>query len=111
MARLKNTCRNEQDIELLSYTFLMNYFVDDLSYNKFATQSHTFANNSGYDANNAVDRNTATCMRTKPIGFISPDKTVWWKVDLGRVYSIYSINLQFKNSSFYGMLSGKNNNK
>lgn len=23
-------------------------------------------------------------------------KTVWWKVDLGGVYSIYSINIMFK---------------
>lgn len=86
----------------------MKYFVDDLSYNKFATQSHTFGNKSGYDANNAVDRNTATCMRAKPIGFLSPYKTVLWKVDLGGVYSIYSINLQFKNTSS-GMLSEKKN--
>lgn len=35
-------------------------------------------------------------MRTKEIGSNSPDKTVWWKVDLGQNYSIYSINILFK---------------
>lgn len=50
----------------------------------------------GYDARYAVDGNTATCMRTKDIGVNSPEKTVWWKVDLGGVYNIYSINILFK---------------
>uniref|UniRef100_A0A8W8P1M3 Uncharacterized protein n=1 Tax=Magallana gigas TaxID=29159 RepID=A0A8W8P1M3_MAGGI len=36
-------------------------------------------------------------MRTLEIGSNSPYKTVWWKVDLGGVYSIYSINVLFKN--------------
>lgn len=36
-----------------------------------------------YVASNAVDRNTATCMRTNGIGRTSNDKTMWWKVDLG----------------------------
>lgn len=30
-------------------------------------------------------------------------RTVWWKVDLGRVYSIYNINIQFKNYDGYGL--------
>lgn len=34
---------------------------------------------------------------TLKIGSNSPYKTVWWKVDLGGVYSIYSINVLFKN--------------
>lgn len=56
-----------------------------------------------YDANNAVDRNTTTCMRTAGIGIFLSDRTVWWKVDLGGVYSIYSINILFKNYDGYGM--------
>lgn len=56
-----------------------------------------------YDANNAVDRNTTTCTRTAEIGIYNPHNTVWWKVDLGRVYSIYSINILFKNYDGYGM--------
>ena len=58
---------------------------------------------TGYGAENAVDGNTATCMRTKDIGPNSPDKTVWWKVDLGGVYNIYSVNLLFKNYDGYGI--------
>lgn len=50
-----------------------------------------------YDASDAVDGHTETFMRTEPIGLTSfPYKTVWYKVDLGKVYSIYSINTQFK---------------
>lgn len=38
-------------------------------------------------------------MRTMIIGIGHgvPDRTVWWKVDLGRVYNIYSIIIMFKN--------------
>ena len=75
---------------------------DDLSYNKDASQSHT-ATGTAHGAQNAVDRNTTTCMRTKPIGSTSPDKTVWWKVDLGGVYNIYSVNILFKNYDGYGI--------
>ncbi|XP_078330765.1 uncharacterized protein LOC111112385 [Crassostrea virginica] len=73
---------------------------DDLSYNKDASQSHT-APGTVYGAENAVDRNTVTCMRTRSIGPNSPDKTVWWKVDLGGVYNIYSVNILFKNYDGY----------
>nr|XP_022307525.1 uncharacterized protein LOC111113523 [Crassostrea virginica] len=73
---------------------------NDLSYNKNASQSHTFSG-SGYGAGNVVDGNTATCMRTKEIGINSPDKTVWWRVDLGGVYNIYSVNILFKNYMGY----------
>lgn len=34
-------------------------------------------------------------------------KTVWWKVDLGRVYNIYSISIYFKNYDGYGMFNVK----
>lgn len=37
-------------------------------------------------------------MRTYPIGQNSPDKRTWWKVDLGGLYSIHSINIQFKST-------------
>lgn len=39
---------------------------------------------------------------TQPIGHTSPDKTVWWRVDLGRVYNIYSINVFFRSRDGYG---------
>eukprot|EP00105_Crassostrea_gigas_P046747 XP_019930895.1 PREDICTED: multiple epidermal growth factor-like domains protein 6 isoform X1 [Crassostrea gigas] len=75
--------------------FLLADAFDDLSYNKLATQSHTHIG-TDYAAGNAVDRISTTCMRTKAIGRNSPDKTVWWRVDLGRMYGIYSINVFFR---------------
>lgn len=57
-----------------------------------------------FDANNAVDGNLATCIRTHPIGTHAPDRTMWWKVDLGRAYNIYSINIMFKNYDGYGRI-------
>ena len=81
------------------------YFKDDLSHNKDASQSHTYPGASWitYGAELAVDGNTATCMRTEAIGSNSPYKTMWWKVDLGGVYNIYSVNILFKNYDGFGM--------
>lgn len=76
--------------------------LDDISYNKIATQSDTY-NGMDYVASNAVDGNTATCMRTDPIGVTNPGKATWWKVDLGGVSSIYSVNIQFKSYDQYGV--------
>ena len=42
-------------------------------------------------------------MRTESIGQNNPYKTVWWKVDLGGVYNIYSVNILFKNYDGYGI--------
>lgn len=42
-------------------------------------------------------------MRTGEIGRNAPQKTVWWKVDLGRVHNIYSINIAFKSYDSFGM--------
>ena len=90
----------------LSY-FIVCIYADDLSNDKVATQSTTYPHGSNvpytYAAGNVVDRNKTTCMRTLPVGQNSPDKTVWWKVDLGGVYSIYSVNILFKNYPGYGM--------
>lgn len=77
-------------------------FSDDLSYKKVATQSTTYAG-LNLKASSAVDRNLATCMKPIDIGINSNDKMVWWKVDLGGVYSIYSINILFKNYDGHGM--------
>lgn len=79
--------------------------ADDLSFQAVASQSPIFSSEryNLYEANNALDRNTATCMRTNDIGINSSHKTVWWKLDLGGVYSIYSINILFKNYPGYGM--------
>nr|XP_022311625.1 receptor-type tyrosine-protein phosphatase epsilon-like isoform X1 [Crassostrea virginica] len=80
---------------------------DDLSQNKIATQSTTAAGPPNapntFVASNAVDRNITTCMRAKGIGLTSEHKFEWWKVDLGGVYNIYSINIIFKNYQGYEM--------
>ncbi|XP_078327534.1 receptor-type tyrosine-protein phosphatase alpha-like isoform X2 [Crassostrea virginica] len=78
---------------------------ENLSYQKMATQSTTVIpppnDPDKYLAGNAVDRNFSTCMRTEAIGGNSPYKTVWWKMDLGGVYNIYSVNILFKNYDGY----------
>lgn len=63
--------------------------IDDLSYKKVATQSHTFIGTC-YSVGNP-----ATCMSTKDIGGNSEYKTAWWKVDLGQVCHIYSISILY----------------
>lgn len=35
-------------------------------------------------------------MRTNNVGPNSPDKTVWWKVDLGEMFGIYSVTILFR---------------
>lgn len=75
---------------------------EDISYKKVATQSHA-STSVNSEAMNAVDGNIATCMRTGDIGPTSDYKTVWWKVYLGGVYNIYSINIQFKNYDSHGL--------
>ena len=78
-----------------------------MSKDKVAIQSTTYPpppNDADKNiAGNAVDRDKTTCMRTEPIGPTSQDQTVWWKVDLGGVYSIYNVNILFKNYYGYGM--------
>lgn len=72
--------------------------------NKDAKQSTTYPwSYNSYLPNNAVDKNITTCIRTDGMGGLSPDQTVWWKVDLGGVYNIYSVNILFKNYDGYGM--------
>lgn len=67
---------------------------------KIATQSSTMSF-VGSGAYNAIDRNISTCSRTNDIGETSQNKIVWWKVYLGGAYSIYSINILFKNYDVY----------
>lgn len=86
---------------------IMNAYLsaDDLSFKANASQSPMalLDLHNTYDARYAVDRNTATCMRTDDIGTNSVHKTMWWKVDLGEVYSIYSITILFKTYENKGM--------
>ena len=78
------------------------FVTDDLSFQKNATQSTEAWYYDLYKAGNAVDRNVSTCMRTEPIGTSSVDKKVWWKVDLGGVHNIYSVNILFRSYDGYG---------
>ena len=79
-------------------------YTDDLSKYKVSTQSTTaLGSTDRFVASNAVDRDITTCMRTNPIGINNPERTVWWKVDLGEVYNIYSVNILFKNYDGYGI--------
>lgn len=83
---------------IISILFGLRYLFayDDLSYNKIATQSPIFRRISEYEANNALDRNITTCMRTQAIGLSSTDNNMWWKVDLGGLYNVYRITIMFK---------------
>lgn len=81
--------------------------ADDLSFQATASQYPTIHSSSyySYEATNAVDRNTTTCMRTNAIGIGSSasSKHTWWKVDLGAIYNIYSIDILFKDYRQLGM--------
>ncbi|XP_062602581.1 multiple epidermal growth factor-like domains protein 9 [Saccostrea cucullata] len=78
-------------------------FEVDLSTNKQTDQSLTRpcyvpACKNFYISSNAVDRDERTCTGSKVIGGDSTgDKAVWWRVDLGDIYSVYSISIIFKN--------------
>uniref|UniRef100_A0A8W8NYI5 EGF-like domain-containing protein n=1 Tax=Magallana gigas TaxID=29159 RepID=A0A8W8NYI5_MAGGI len=76
------------------------YAYEDISYNKSTNQSHSHTDEY-YDASHAVDRNTLTCTRTYNIGLNSSHKTVWVTVDIGGIFNIHSINIQFKNYEGY----------
>lgn len=78
------------------WKILLFPFLNDLSYNKIATQSPIYRRISEYEANNALDRNITTCMRTQAIGLSSTDNNMWWKVDLGGLYNVYRITIMFK---------------
>lgn len=43
-------------------------------------------------------------MRTNNVGPNAPDKTVWWKVDLGEMFGINSVTILFRNYDNLGML-------
>ncbi|XP_061185209.1 uncharacterized protein LOC133193268, partial [Saccostrea echinata] len=53
-------------------------------------------------SSNAVDRDESTCAGSSVIGgSYAVEKSVWWKVDMGDIYSIYSINILFKDVTGY----------
>lgn len=58
-------------------------------------------------ASEAVDRDTQTCARLEEIGTNTPDSNTWWYVDLGGIYNVYDIRIQFKD---YGEMYSKYSN-
>lgn len=79
-------------------------FKDDLSYHKNATQSHTHRQDLVlFGAYRALDRDEKTCTRADDIGPNSSKKNVLWRVDLGGVFNIYSINILFRNYDGFGI--------
>lgn len=46
-----------------------------------------------FEVSNVIDGNIVMCMWIDIIGDNVLYKIVWWKVDFGGVYSIYSINV------------------
>lgn len=96
---------------LVTFFFLLLY-SDDLSVGKIAIQSHTYPSLSSlYSANNAVDRNTDTCTKTRAIGYGPQFHVVFWVVDLERVHNIYSIDILFKNDHGDGMYTYNQKNR
>ncbi|XP_061185156.1 uncharacterized protein LOC133193204 [Saccostrea echinata] len=69
---------------------------NELSRDKTTTQSSFHLCVSPCGPDKAVDGDRKTCMKTYDIGPTSPEKTVWWLVDLGANHSIYSISIYFK---------------
>lgn len=83
---------------------LIGSLTDDLSASKFANQYRTFSACQSCVANKAVDRDIQTCAMMKDIGTTSNDRSTWWYVDLGGIYNLYNIRIQFKD---YGEMYSK----
>lgn len=87
-------------VSIIIYAKLNTFviFLDDLSTGQKTEQSPNYKciPSSKCAANNAVDKIFSTCMRTDTVGANSQNKAVWWFVDLGNTYSIYSVRILFK---------------
>ena len=85
-----------------------DFFIssDDISYQHYAAQYPLFGGHAEfYKATNALDRNISTCTRNEGIGLNSQHKSVMWRVDFGRMYNIYSVNILFKHYEGYGIIN------
>lgn len=67
-----------------------------MSVNKTAQQYKTYGGCLTCVADEAVDRDMQTCAQMDVIGISSPDKTTWWRVDLGGIYNVFNIKIQFR---------------
>lgn len=91
---------------MYSVTIYMKTFsTDNLSLNKNAYQNNVATSCATCVAQNAVDGNINTCMRTEDIGITNNQHETWWYVNLGSVFNLYNIRIQFRND--YGMEHSK----
>lgn len=86
-------------------SMLVNSFTDDLSAKKAARQYKTYVGCQQCVATKAVDRDIQTCARMEDIGKTTNDRSTWWYVDLGGIYSVYNIRIQFKDYDGYSKYS------
>lgn len=83
---------------------MINSLTDDLSENKTPQQFKTDSSCPACVATNAVDKDINTCTRGDYFGTTSPNNSTWWYVDLGGIYNVYNIRIQFKD---YGQMYSK----
>lgn len=72
--------------------------------NKPAQQYKTYNDNPAFVATKAVDGDINSCARMNDIGTTSSDQSTWWYVDLGGIYNVYNIRIQFRS---YGDMYSK----
>lgn len=84
-----------------------NFLTDDLSANKLAKQYKTASTCISCVGTKAVDLDNSSCARMDDIGTTSPDKSTWWYVDLGDIYSLYNIRIQFEDYEDFSKYSHK----
>lgn len=80
---------------------LIDSLTDDLSANKFTQQYKTSRTCQSCVASKAVDRDIQTCTRMEDIGTTTNDRSTWWYVDLGGIYNLHNIRIQFKDYDGY----------
>ncbi|XP_065923621.1 receptor-type tyrosine-protein phosphatase epsilon [Magallana gigas] len=84
------------------FTFIVTSGYDNLALNKNTNQTNVATSCAACVAKNAVDGKISTCMRTEAIGLTTNNQhETWWYVDLGGVFNLYNIRIQFRND--YGM--------
>lgn len=88
---------------------LIDSLTDDLSANKVAQQYKTAVSCQSCVANKTVDRDIRTCARMEEFGPTSTDKSTWWYVDLGGIYNVYTIRIQFKDYAGFSKYSSLQN--
>lgn len=81
---------------------MKTFSTDNLALNKNTNQTNVATSCAACVAKNAVDGKISTCMRTEAIGLTTNNQhETWWYVDLGDVFNLYNIRIQFRND--YGM--------